>query len=123
MGEKIVGGVERKKAFELFKGSIMELLDDSFHKVGANVSDINTDAEAVRGITLSIIIKPTSDRKHWQLKLRVREKLAPYPDIDGFIVAQYREDGMLLSEDAGNQLEMDYETVLMTKVEGDKKEK
>ena len=59
----------------LGNGGAMELFQRELKKVLENIRDPNTDAEAVRAVTLKVLIKPQESREQAALKVHVESKL------------------------------------------------
>ena len=59
------------------RGGAVELFNDELQRVLANILDLNTEAKAVRTITLTVKIKPNEDRDMSLASVDVKSKLAP----------------------------------------------
>lgn len=57
-------------------GAAIELWNYEFAKVLDNIADLNTDADAVRRVTLTVDIKPSDDRDAASYNLKAASKLA-----------------------------------------------
>ncbi|MCR5725413.1 MAG: hypothetical protein K6G80_10045 [Treponema sp.] len=71
MGER-----SRVDLSNLSGGAANDYFADAMKKVLANIEDINTPAKAVRGITLTLKIKPSEDRLTAETEINVSTKLA-----------------------------------------------
>jgi hypothetical protein len=56
---------------EVARGAIGERLDYELGKVVENISDLNTKADAVRKITLTLSLKPDSERQNIKMSTQV----------------------------------------------------
>ena len=58
---------------EVARGAIGERLDYELSKVVDNIADLNTKADAVRKITLTLSLKPDSERQNIKMSTQVIE--------------------------------------------------
>lgn len=59
-------------------GAAVELFDEHFKKVMANINDLTVESLAAREITIKVKVKPSKDRRTAQTVVQVSSKL---PDI------------------------------------------
>ena len=57
-------------------GAMIEAFDIEFRKVLDNIADLNTPATATRTVTLTLVLKPHSDRVTIETEFRAVSKLA-----------------------------------------------
>lgn len=69
-------------------GGVEEVFQKEFASVLANISDVNTDAEAKRKITLEFTIKPFKDRSGAQITFSCRSKVTPTEEVEGTVFLQ-----------------------------------
>ena len=75
-------------------GAMEEQLAASMEKIMDNIADPNTDAKALREITIKVKLRCTDDsRKTLRMDTVFQEKLAPRTAISGTIFAHKDEDG------------------------------
>ena len=75
--ESIKRNKETMSLENIGEGAAVERFGIELDKVIENILDINTEAEVVREITLSVKIKPTEDRDMIAFGIQARSKLAP----------------------------------------------
>ena len=63
-------------------GAIQERLDYELSKVIDNIDDLNTKADAVRKLTLTLSLKPDSERKNIRMTVQVKPTLVPTNNIE-----------------------------------------
>ena len=64
-------------------GAVPELFEHEVTRLLKNVSDLNTDPEAKRSITMEFQFKPSPDRKSAVVKLTCKSKLAGVNSVAG----------------------------------------
>ena len=69
----------------LCSGAAHELFEREMDAVMANVSDINTDPKAKRVITLTVELKPKSDRGSADVSIKCSSKVAPVKVVEGTV--------------------------------------
>jgi hypothetical protein len=62
--------------FTVADGALVELFDEAWRQVLENIGDPNTEAEAVRRISLEISVVPSEDRSLAAVSVRPKVKLA-----------------------------------------------
>jgi hypothetical protein len=67
----MAGGAQPINLVTLAGGAAVERFDRELSRVLNNIADVNTDAEQVREITLKIKFKPTAEREHGLIAVRV----------------------------------------------------
>lgn len=72
-------------AISINSGAVIDLLNNSFETVLANIIDPNTKADAVRKVTLTISIKPNEELTQAATEIEVKETLAPVKGSAGNI--------------------------------------
>ena len=60
----------------LANGAVYEMFGEALKKMAANISDPNTEATQVRGITVTMKAKPYKDRSGAELTVKVENKNA-----------------------------------------------
>ena len=92
---------ESVRLSDLANGAACELFDAELARVAYNIIDPNTDAKAVREITLKVRIKPTEDREMGDVTVICQAKLAGlrpaasrmfFGRVEGKLVAIESED-------------------------------
>lgn len=68
------GGLVELSLATVAGGAAVELFDRELRIVLDNIQDPNTEAEAVRKVTLEVLIKPTKDRESAAVLLKVTGK-------------------------------------------------
>jgi len=68
---------EKVSLKNLAKGAAIERFDLELKKIITNILDVNTDADAVREITLKVKLKPSEDRDFVAIGFQVTAKPAP----------------------------------------------
>lgn len=74
------------KLSELMNGGLQERVDVELEKIIKNINDPNTDAEAVRSVTVKLTFKPWKDRTHCSTAATVSSTLAKYGKIESVVV-------------------------------------
>ena len=75
---------------EVARGAIGERLDYELSKVVDNIADLNTKADAVRKITLTLSLKPDSERQNI--------KMTPTNNIESALYLTESDEGKALVE-------------------------
>lgn len=94
-------------------GYIVDAFNEELKKVLKNVADENTEAKAIRSITVQMKIKPDSTRLNAGVEVAVTSKLAttkPNESLVFFDVEKNKDTGemeMLAYENSPKQLELD----------------
>jgi len=65
----------------MMEGAAIERFDVALYEILENIKDLNTDAEAVREITLKVKIKPDKERNFITFGMQVMSKPAPLSAI------------------------------------------
>lgn len=90
----------------LGSGAAVELFDQEFRRVLANIADPNTPAKAVREVKLAVKIKPTETREYATVEIHVSHKgAAPTPYETGVFMG-VDEGGPRASENNPRQDEL-----------------
>jgi hypothetical protein len=76
----------------LGRGAAVELFNDELNRVLTNILDPNTDAKALRSLTLTVKFKPSEDRDLAGVTMEVKSKLAS-PKGVGTVVFIGKEAG------------------------------
>lgn len=79
-------------------GAAVEKFDYILSQVLENIDDLNTEADAVRSITLTVKLKPSPDRDEVAYVIDVKGRLAP-PKSDGGVMYVGRRQGALVAVD------------------------
>ena len=81
-------------------GAIQERLDYELSKVIDNIDDLNTkaDADAVRKLTLTLSLKPDSERKNIRMTVQVKPTLVPTNNIESSLYLTESDEGKALVE-------------------------
>ena len=82
---------------EVARGAIGERLDYELGKVVDNISDLNTKADAVRKITLTLSLKPDSERQNIKMSTQVKSTLVPN-NIESALYLTESDEGKALVE-------------------------
>ena len=78
---------------EVARGAIGEKLSYELAAVVKNINDPNTKADAVRKLSITVSLKPDSERKNISMSTQVKSTLVPTNNI---------ETSLWLTEDNGN---------------------
>lgn len=70
----------------LGSGAAVEMFQDEFDKVLANILDPNTKATAARSVTLTVTVKPDDNRRYGNTTIECKSKIA---SIRGVATALY----------------------------------
>lgn len=81
---------------EVARGAIGERLDYELSKVVDNIADLNTKADAVRKITLTLSLKPDSERQNIKMSTQVKSTLTP--TIESALYLTESDEGKALVE-------------------------
>ena len=83
---------------EVARGAIGERLDYELSKVVDNISDLNTKADAVRKITLTLSLKPDRERQNIKLSTQVKSTWTPTNNIESALFLSESDEGKALVE-------------------------
>lgn len=83
---------------EVARGAIGERLDYELSKVVDNIADLNTKADAVRKITLTLSLKPDSERQNIKMSTQVKPTLTPTNNIESALYLTESDEGKALVE-------------------------
>ena len=83
---------------EVARGAIGERLDYELSKVVDNIADLNTKADAVRKITLTLSLKPDSERQNIKMSTQVKSTLVPTNNIESALYLTESDEGKALVE-------------------------
>lgn len=83
-------------------GAAIEMFDNALLEVWNNIHDPNTDAEAKREITLKVAFKPSKDRTHSPVSIKVEKKLAPQSAVVTTVNIGTDENGIPAASEYGN---------------------
>ena len=83
---------------EVSRGAIGEILDYELSKVVDNIADLNTKADAVRKITLTLSLKPDSERQNIKMSTQVKSTLVPTNNIESALYLTESDEGKALVE-------------------------
>lgn len=84
--------LEKVNILGVAKGAISERLDYELGKVVDNIRDMTTKPDAVRKITLTVSLKPDTERQSISMSTQVKSTLVPTNNI---------ESALYLTEDEG----------------------
>lgn len=90
--------MEHAKLLEVAKGAIGERLDYELGKVVDNIGDLNTKPEAIRKITLTVSLKPDSERHNISMSTQVKSTLVPTNNIETALYLADSDEGKALVE-------------------------
>ena len=90
--------MEKAKLLEVARGAIGERLDYELSKVVDNISDLNTKAEAVRKLTVTISMKPDSERRNVSMSTQIKSTLVPTNNIETALYLSESDEGKALVE-------------------------
>lgn len=90
--------MEKTKLLEVARGAIGEMLDYELSKVVDNISDLNTKAEAVRKLTITISMKPDSKRRNVSMSTQIKSTLVPTNNIETALYLSESDEGKALVE-------------------------
>lgn len=90
--------MENAKLLEVARGAIGERLDYELGKVIENIGDLNTKAESVRKLTLTVSFKPDSERQNIAMSTQVKSTLVPTNNIETALYLADSEEGKALVE-------------------------
>lgn len=79
-------------------GAIQERLDYELSKVIDNIDDLNTKADAVRKLTLTLSLKPDSERQNIKMSTQVKSTLVPTNNIESALYLTESDEGKALVE-------------------------
>lgn len=87
-------------------GAILELFDEEFKKVLANIEDENTAPNQERSLTIKIAIKPDKTRRTGEIKVQVSSSLAKIKPSESFLFFDKDEKGHFsaYADDPGPEL-------------------
>jgi hypothetical protein len=74
-------------------GAVMDLFDEEFRKVLANIQDENTVSNAERSVTIKITVKPDKTRRTGEVKTQVSCTLAKVKPAESFLFFDRDDDG------------------------------
>jgi len=97
-GAKTKPRLEEMKLETLKRGAVAEQFNEALDRVLENVVDPNTEAEAVRSVTLKVSLKPDEDRETIAIKANVTAKLASAEAITGKAFIVHTRDGVKAAE-------------------------
>ena len=83
---------------EVARGAIGERLDYELSKVVDNIADLNTKADAVRKIILTLSLKPDSERQNIKMSTQVKSTLTPTNNIESALYLTESDEGKALVE-------------------------
>lgn len=96
-------------------GAVIEMFDAELDKAGVNIMDPNTEADAVRKITLTVDIKPHHSREMAEFSAKVESKLAGDKAQKGtFFVSRTMSGQTRLSEKNARQMDLEEEVAKKT---------
>lgn len=85
---------------EVARGAIGERLDYELSKVVDNIADLNTKADAVRKITLTLSLKPDSERQNIKMSTQVKSTLTPTNNIESALYLTESDEGKAFGRNA-----------------------
>lgn len=91
----------------LIRGAIVERFNDALADVLANIVDLNTDDEAMRGIVMRVKLKPGDDRTRVIFAVSVETKLAPARPIGTVLYVGVKDGRPVAREFNPKQLHFD----------------
>ena len=100
--------MEKVRLQNLNRGAVADLFDEEFTKILANIEDENTDAKAVRSLTIKLEIKPDETRSYGTTKLAVTSKLAAISPSTGFMFFDIEDGKFTAFEDNPKQEPLDF---------------
>lgn len=98
--------IKNVTAETLGMGAAIERLNDGFNQVLNNIADINSHAEAVREIKLTIKIKPTKDRTSCEYQVHLNTKIAGPKPLAGILFVGKQKGKMAAFENDPDQIGM-----------------
>lgn len=78
---------------DLAKGAIQEQINHEAGKIMANIIDPNTDAKAVRKLTVTVTLKPDENREIVNYSAQAKSSLAPIKPISTSLIVDTGKDG------------------------------
>lgn len=90
--------VDNAHLLDVAHGAIQERLDYELSKVIDNIDDLNTKADAVRKLTLTLSLKPDSERKNIRMTVQVKPTLVPTNNIESSLYLTESDEGKALVE-------------------------
>lgn len=90
--------MDKAHLLDVSHGAIQERLDYELGKVIDNIADLNTKAEAVRKLTLTLSLKPDSERKSIKMSTQVKPTLVPTNNIESALYLTESDEGKALVE-------------------------
>ncbi|MCI8403272.1 MAG: hypothetical protein HFE49_00050 [Clostridia bacterium] len=90
--------VENAKILDVARGAIGELLDYELMKVVDNISDLNTKAESVRKLTITVSFKPDSARQNISMSTQIKPTLVPTNNVETALYLAESSEGRALVE-------------------------
>lgn len=86
----------RSSILQMAKGAVQERVDYEVSKVVDNILDPNTEATAKRKITLTIELKPDSDRQVITMNATAKSTLAPTKPIGTALAITADDKGQMM---------------------------
>lgn len=77
------------------EGALPELFDTEIRKVLENIADVNTEADAIRGVTITLRFKPAPDRRSAVVVAQATSKLCGVAPTAGSIFFAKRQGALL----------------------------
>jgi len=96
--------IEKVTAETLGMGAAIERLNDGFDQLLVNISDPNSQADAIREIKLTIKIKPKKDRTSCEYQVHLNTKLAGPKPLVGIIFVGRQKGKMTAFENNPDQM-------------------
>lgn len=84
-------------------GALAEKVNIELGKLADNVMDPNTNAMAVRTVTITLKIKPDETRQVGATEIAVKSSLAPSKGIPTSFVFDYDRDGKAVMKELGSR--------------------
>ncbi|TIH12774.1 hypothetical protein D0S45_17540 [Marinifilum sp. JC120] len=86
-------------------GAIIEMGDHMLMELIENVMDPNTKADAVRKLTLELVVKPGKDRAVGSFEIRTKSTLAPQAAVEGTLSFGHDSDGCSSASEIGGEID------------------
>jgi len=96
--------MEKVDAGQLGGGAIIELFNKGLEEAIKNIQDLNTRAQTVRTVTVTVKLTPDANREFVQYALEMRTKLAPVREFEGTAMVGVKNGTPVLLEHNPNQI-------------------
>lgn len=96
---------DRLSIADLKSGAIIEMGDHMLAELIENVMDPNTKADAVRKLTIDIVVKPGKDRSFASFEIRTKSTLAPQAAVEGSLSFGIDSNGCSSASEIGGEID------------------